>query len=245
MKLPEDIQTKGYFLKDEFLSQSECEDLLNLIDDYRQQFVIPKIYRNVKPIPLSYSVIDGEKIKSHLTKIQTLYETCNEFVNNIIGEELFPLKDIKVGCNVNITNKGGTYRWHYDRNAVTAILYLNEVDGGEIECYPNYRIILNKLRFSRFQSFLDRILQISFVRNIFGKGIVIKPKPGLLLVMCGNKCLHSVRPVSSKNDKDRINIVMAYDMPGASFAIEKQLNTYLYSSENIQVLDPNYDHDRS
>lgn len=243
MTLPEELTIKGYLIKDEFISQQKCEDLLSLIDNYRQQFATPKIYRNVKPIPLSYSVIDGEKIKSHLTEIQNLYETCNKFVNNIMGEELFPLQNTQVGCNINITNKGGTYRWHYDRNAVTAILYLNEVDGGEIECYPNYRIILNKLRFSRFQSFLDRILQISFVRNIFGKRITIKPKPGLLLVMCANKCLHSVRPVSSENDNDRINIVMAYDISGASFTIEKQLNTYLYSSDNIQVLDPNYDHD--
>ncbi|MEM9927583.1 MAG: hypothetical protein AAF915_28260 [Cyanobacteria bacterium P01_D01_bin.50] len=111
MTLPQDIQTKGYFLKDEFLSQPKCEDLLRLIDNYRQQFAILKIYRDIKPIPLSYSVIDGEKIKSHLREVQNLYETCNEFVNNIMGKELFPLQDIQVGCNINITNKGGTYRW--------------------------------------------------------------------------------------------------------------------------------------
>ena len=133
MTLPEELNIKGYLLKDKFLSQAECEDLLNLIDNYRQQFAIPKIYRDVKPIPLSYSVIDGEKIKSHLTEVQNLYETCNEFVNNIMGKELFPLQNIQVGCNVNITNKGGAYRWHYDRNAVTAILYLNEVSLNLIE----------------------------------------------------------------------------------------------------------------
>ena len=238
MKLPEKFEIKGYFLKENFLSQQECEYFLKLIRDYRQQFFVPKIYRNIKPLPLSYSVIDGKGVNSHLPEIQKLYETVNKFINNLIEQKLFPLKNIQVGCNVNITEKGGTYRWHYDRNAVTALLYLNEVDGGEIEFYPNYRIILPKGKFSRFQSFLDRILQLSFVRNIFGQRIVVKPQPGLLLVMCGDKCLHSVRPVTGVHD--RINIVMAYDLPNASFAIANQLDTYLYSSENVRASDPNY-----
>jgi hypothetical protein len=41
----------------------------------------------------------------------------------------------------NITPPGGEYRWHYDRNAATAILYLNEVPGGETEMFPNYRLV--------------------------------------------------------------------------------------------------------
>ncbi len=238
MKSQEQFKNQGYFLQENFLSQQECESCLELIREYRQQFSIPKIYRQIKPIPLSYSVIDGKQVNSHLPEIQKLYETVNKLINDLTNQQLFPLKDIKVGCNVNITDKGGTYRWHYDRNAVTALLYLNEVEGGEIEFYPNYRIILPKARFSRFQSFVDRIQQFSFVRSTFGKRSVVKPQPGLLLIMCGNKCLHSVRPVTQA--RDRINIVMAYDLPNASFAIKDQLNTYLYSSEDVPVLDPNY-----
>ncbi len=217
IKQPEKFKVKGYFLRENFLSQQECESFLELIRKYRQQFSIPKIYRQVKPIPLNYSVINGKAVKSHLPEIQKLYETVNKLINDLTNQQLFPLKDIEVGCNVNITDKGGTYRWHYDRNAVTALLYLNEVDGGEIECYPNYRIILPNAKFSRFQSFLDRLLQLSFVRYTFGQRIIIKPQPGLLLVMCGNKCLHSVAPVTQA--RDRINIVMAYDLPNSSFAI--------------------------
>ncbi|MGK7874402.1 MAG: 2OG-Fe(II) oxygenase [Xenococcaceae cyanobacterium] len=242
MESQEQFKVKGYFLKENFLSPQECEYFLKLISDYRQHFFISKIYRNIKPIPLSYSVIDGKGVKFHLPEIQKLYETVNKFINDLTNQQLFPLKDIKVGCNVNITEKGGTYRWHYDRNAVTAILYLNEVDGGETEFYPNYRIILPKAKFSSFQNFLDQILQLRVVRETFGMRIVVKPHPGLLLVMYADKCLHSVRPVTGGSD--RINIIMAYDMPNASFAIEDQLNTYLYSSKNVPVLDPNYLSDR-
>lgn len=238
MKSPENLEIKGYFLKEKFVSQQECDIFLKLIRDYRQEFSITKIYRDLKPIPLNYSVIDGKKVNSHLPEIKKLYETVNKLVNNLTTQKLSPLDNIQVGCNINFTEKGGTYRWHYDRNRVTAILYLNEVDGGEIDFYPNYRIILPQGKFSLIQSFFDRLLKFSLVRYIFGQRIVVKPQPGLLLVMCGDKCLHSVRPVTDTGE--RINIVMAYDLPNANFAVANQLDTYLYSSESVRASDPNY-----
>ncbi|MGD1716105.1 2OG-Fe(II) oxygenase [Dapis sp. BLCC M172] len=227
----EEFQTTGYFLQENFLSQTECDSLLQLIFDYRQTNSVSKIYRNIKPIPLNRSVIDGKIIQSQIPEVQKLYETVNQVINNLTNKQLFPLQDIQVGCNINITEKGGTYQWHYDRNAITALLYLNKVDGGEIEFYPNYRITLPSAKFSRFQSVIDRVKQLSFFRHTFGKQIIIKPQPGLLLVMAGDKCLHSVRPVTEV--KERINIVMAYDLPNASFVIKEKLNTYLYNSEEV------------
>ncbi len=56
--------------------------------------------------------------------------------------------------------------------------------------------------------------------------------------MAGDKCLHSLRPVTEA--KERINIVMAYDLPNASLVIKEKLNTYLYSSEEVLNTDPSY-----
>jgi hypothetical protein len=162
----------------------------------------------------------------------------NDLVNRITGLALVPLENERVGCNVNIMGAGNTYRWHYDRNAVTAILYLNEVDGGETECYGNYRISLGDKRFSKLQKPLDDLLQLRFVRGLFGKHQMFAPKTGRLLVMRGDRCLHSVSPVLG--DGERINIIMSYDVPGANFAVEKRLDNYLYNSENANGSDPNY-----
>ncbi len=115
-------------MQENFLYQTECDSLLQLISDYRQINSIPKIYRNIKPIPLSRSVINGTIIQSQIPEIQQLYETVNQVINNLTNKQLFPLQDIQVGCNINITEKGGTYQWHYDRNGITALLYLNKVD---------------------------------------------------------------------------------------------------------------------
>ena len=54
----------------------------------------------------------------------------------------------------------------------------------------------------------------------------------------GNTCLHSVRPFGGA--EDRINLLLAYDEPGAPFAIEKNLDTYLYTEQASASSDPNY-----
>ena len=233
-------QEYEYIVRENFLSQSECKRILLSIAEYRQNFEVAKIYRQVKPIPLSYSVIDGKSIQAHLLEIQTIYSKVNQLINQFAGEQLVPLNNLQAGCNINITEQGGTYRWHYDRNAVTAILYLNQIEGGEIELYPHHRIMLPIGRFSRLQNFFDRLMQQHIIRRIFGKQVIVMPQVGLLLLMRGDRCLHSVRPVLEA--KDRINIVMAYDFPNTKFPIEDCLNSYLYSPQSSQTTDkdPNY-----
>jgi hypothetical protein len=117
-------------------------------------------------------------------------------------------------------------------------LYLNEVEGGETECYPNYRISLGNARFSKFQWMLDGVLQPDPVRKIFGRYKVVVPKAGRLLVMRGDRCLHSVKPVTG--EEERINIIMSYDLPGVNYAVDEKLDGYLYSRENSSRSDPNY-----
>lgn len=233
-----DFHAKGYFLAEQFLSGQECENLLALIENYRKHYSVPEIYRNAGDRPLRYRVIDGECIKRHLPEVTEIFRNVSEFINQISSENFVPLNSEKVACNINIMNSGGTYRWHYDRNAVTAILYLNEATGGETECYPNYRIFLKNVRFSRLQQWLDSLLQINFVRKIFGKQLVCEPRAGRMLIMRGDRCLHSVRPLTGQGE--RINIIMSFDVPDAEFAVANQLDSYLYSQTSAPSTDPNY-----
>jgi len=187
---------------------------------------------------LNYKVIDGQKIREHFPEIQKLYEDINKTVNKSVGQNLVPLKNTQVGVNINITSPGGEYRWHYDRNEVTGILYLNSVEGGETECYPNYRLYFEKLRFSRVQKWLDYLLQLKIIRSVFGRQVLLVPRQGTLLLMRGNRCLHSVRAVLG--EMDRINIILSYDAPDAYFAVEQKLDAYLYNQDASASLDPNY-----
>ena len=238
MMSPAEFKARGYCVTEKFLPERECERLLGLIAAYRSRNTVPEIYRLAKDRPLRYSVIDGERIRLELPDIHSLHHAVNEVVNRVSGQELVPLENEKVACNINITARGGAYRWHYDRNAVTAILYLNQVAGGETESHPNYRILLGHARYSRWQQRLDGLLRTRLMRRCFGKEVVCAPRAGRLLIMRGDRCLHSVRPVSGA--AERINVIMSYDTPGAGFAVADQLDAYLYSQAPAPASDPNY-----
>ncbi len=235
------FESTGQSVIDDFLDPEDCRELLGQIRDYREQTDIPEIYRPVRGRSLRYSVIDGEEIHANLPSIWDLYlGLAKNLVNELNGVGLEPLANTKAGANVNIMSPGRSeYRWHYDRTAVTAILYLNQVKGGETEVYPNYRILLNGRQHSRLQLTLDRLLQPRVVRRLFGRKRMLEPYPGRLLVMRGNRCWHSVRGVDGS--EERINIIFAYDTPESRFAMEKGLDSYLYTQEIPDSQDPNYE----
>lgn len=234
---PEAFRAQGYCVEAGFLTPEACAYLLGLIARYRAAHEVPEVYRKVRGRSLHYFVIDGHQVEQHLPDVGRLYEQVNRVVNETCGRTMAPLENRRVGANVNITPPGGAYRWHYDRNAVTALLYLNEVSGGETELYPNYRLRLRQ-RYSTLQRWLDRLLQVGLVRRVFGRRAMVTPRRGSLVLMAGNTCLHSVRPV--EGDEERINLILAYDEPGARFAIEKNLDAYLYTEQASAASDPNY-----
>lgn len=238
MEKSSQLNQKGYQIIDDFLTGEQCQDLLEAIASYRSTEEVVEVYRQEKERSLHYFVIDGDKIEKCLPEVKRLYLDINKLVNRISGKNLVPLSNKRVGVNINITSGGGEYRWHYDRNAVTAILYLNEVAGGETEMYPKYRIYLSQKKHTSLQGFLDKTLQLKLVRRLFGKKESVEPRAGRMLIMQGDRCLHSVRPV--EGDRDRINLILSYDVAGANFPMEKNLDSYLYTQQEQPSSDPNY-----
>jgi hypothetical protein len=226
------------FVLENFVTDEECTNLVAQVNDYRREHDVPLVERPHKELPLKYGVIDGERITECLPRVLRVYDSVTRLVKKLWRGNIEPLTDRKVACNINITQPGGSYRYHYDRNAVTAILYLNEIHGGETECYPNYRLSLSNEYNSPLQQKLDRLLQNRYLRSVAATQLLIRPRTGRLLIMQGNRCLHSVRPVLGQTD--RINIIMSYDRADASFAVAKHLNSYLYSTGTLSAGDPNY-----
>lgn len=238
------MENKGTFGKtgllviDQFLAPAECAELLSSIDSYRQTHTLPIIYRKEAQRSLNYKVIDGDQIQEHFPQLTRLYSDVNRLASEKSSLQLLPLNNLTATVNVNITPPAGEYRWHYDRNAVTAILFLNEVSGGEIEMYPNYRIYLGRRRHTRLQRWLDSLLRVRFILRYFGRMVSLAPRAGMLIIMRGDKCLHSVRAV--EGDQERLNIIMTFDLPRASFPQESDLDPYLYSLKPTPSFDPNY-----
>ncbi len=237
-RIVEDLS--GYVLRDDYLDRDSCRELLGAIAEYRKANPLQEIHRDMRGRSLHYSVIDGLAIRDHLPQIWDLYiGRVNEMVRNLVGEDVVPLASSRVGVNVNVMPPGRSeYRWHYDRCAVTAIIYLNEVEGGETEFYPRLRWLLSNQERVRTQKALDRLARSWLARSIRSKKVTVRPKPGRLVLMEGNRCWHSVRGV--QGTRDRINVILAYDVEGSSFAAEEALDAYLYTMGETVEKDPNY-----
>jgi hypothetical protein len=225
--LPQDFWKRGIEIVNDFLTPEECDQFLASVTTYRGAHQLPLIHRKVRGRSLRYRVIDGHRIHDALPQLPDLRRKVETRLENICGQPLEPIADTIAAINVNIVPPGGEYCWHYDRNAVTALIYFNEVSGGQTELYPNYRLLLDFAAQSPVQWGLDWLLRQPPVMKTFGRRTVFTPQKGSLLVMAGNRTLHSVR--RTEGDHDRINAVMAYDAPGATRS-RPTLNKYLYTA---------------
>lgn len=231
---------RGLYIQDGFLEVEKCEYILKMIENYRQVHQVPSVYRKKLERSLDYRVIDGEIVAQHFPEIEQICKKINELIDRESEQNLVGLANIRAKCNINITQPGGEYCWHYDRNLLTGILYLNNVDGGETECYPEYRIYLEKFKYSFLQRSLDSLFKLRIVRLLFGKKVSIPPTPGKLVLMYGTKCLHSV--CSVLGDRDRIALLFSFDLATAQFSNEQHLDAYIYEGQQRfkSSTDPNY-----
>ena len=226
----------AFAVVDEFADAHACACLVEAVDDYRHEHDLPHVERRTRGRDLRYQVIDGSRIASALPTVGTLLDATDRVVAELCRRPLVRLAG-QAGVNVNITPPGGSYRWHYDRCPVTAMLYLNTVSGGEIEFYPNSRMPCGPFGGTSLQRRLDAA-GAQCVRALGRRRlVVVRPAPGRLLILRGDRCLHSVRDVGE--GADRINLVVSYGIPGAERSLP-ELDSYLYSDAPAARPDPNY-----
>jgi hypothetical protein len=232
-----DFWKEGVAIQPNFLSAEECAKYCQSVLALDRTRGLPLIERRVRERSLRYKVVDGRIIADALPEIDDLTTRVEEALERTCGPGLQPIDDAVAARNINVTPPGGEYRWHYDRNAATAIIYLNEVPGGETEIFPNFRILFRNGRHQRIQQFLDDALRLQLIRRLFGHQKLVEPRQGTLVIMRGNTTLHSVRAVLGT--EDRIAVVLAYDYPGKGHQ-RSALNSYLYTSTTSSEGDPNY-----
>jgi hypothetical protein len=95
-----------------FLSPEECNAILVSLDEYRNSYDIPLIYRPERKRSLKYSVINGEDIQERLPAIQKLYESILPTVQSVTSQ--------------NVTSKQsrrwGKYQLHSSRGSIPVAL---------------------------------------------------------------------------------------------------------------------------
>jgi hypothetical protein len=226
---------RGCCAIDGVLPDDLCGELAARIERYAATQPLLMIERASRPRPLRYSVIDGLRIARDLPDIAALGAAIAERLAAASGRKARLLANAQVACNVNLTPPGGAYRWHYDRNPLTAIVYLNSINGGETEVYPGYRLRAGGSPY--LQQAFDTLLLVSPVRTLLGRKLVVAPAPGRALVFRGDRCLHSVRPVI---EGTRLALVFSFSLDGDSGGCGEVLDSYLYTTSAVEGMDPNY-----
>jgi len=221
----------------QYLDGARCSSVLREIETYRQSHHIAEIKRQCGERSLDYGVIDGIKVREHLPIVTGIGAEVQREIENRLNVKIRPITE-RAAINVNVTRTRGEYRWHYDRNDISALLYLNSVSGGELEFYSNYRILLEQSNHGHLQEALDKLMQFRLVRKLCGNKTSLRPEPGMLLIFDGVRTLHSVAPVIS--DEDRICIVLAFDQIDSNSKKNYSLDNYLYSESEWKDSDPNY-----
>jgi hypothetical protein len=195
------------------------------VEQYRVSHHLPVVHRRRSARSLQYQVVDGARFDAVLPHASTLVARVHSQLEEICGTTLALIDDVQAARNINVTPPGGQYRWHYDRNLVTALVYLNSIEGGETELYPNYRLQVPGGRPFSLQHALDQLLLAQPVRSLVSRPVTIAPTAGTFLALRGSRTLHSVRPV--EGNRERVNLVLAFDRPGAA-RTRRRLNAYLY-----------------
>ena len=216
-----------YVLLHDFLPAAECRKILDAVERCRKASSLINVNQNSVTSRKKFLTFNGEDIEQNVPAAAALYAKVNEVINRISGKEYAALENKKIGLSINVTPAGGTFSWHHDRHEITAILYLNEVEGGgELEFFPNNRLLLKNKQGLRkwLQLGCDAVGLV--VSMAVRTKVRVTPKPGLMCVMVGTRCTHRVRPVVG--DRDRVCVIFAFDVAGKNFSKELTADYYGY-----------------
>ena len=196
-------RSQGYLSITDALSGEFCR---NVIGSLHQANMIQVESRDLRGTT-RFLTLNGQELIARAPALEALYLEFANVVSELTGERYTPLDNRKVGLSLNYTPPGGRFVRHFDRNEMTVSLYLNEVQDGELEIWPNIVSPFLDL-FGRYK------LPLALRLTRLMKAISIPPRAGTVVVF-SRRTVHGVAPVVG--ERSRVSVIMAYDRPGRSF----------------------------
>jgi len=194
MKLREQFRDSGYVVVPSAVPQEIIERWRR--DAERMSANARSIRRTDGNFQLTYRVVTGERIREEWPELFAFYgdKEVVEWVKHVTGEaSIYISPNVMSAINLNIMDDTeSVYRWHFDAEPYTALLYLTDVgaeDGGTLEivanCAPHQApdlAVEDPLRFH--------------------------PAAGTLLLMDGTRCYH--RATQMLRSVLRFSVPMVY-----------------------------------
>jgi hypothetical protein len=157
--------------------------------------------------------VTGETIKECWPELYDFFSApeLRSWISEVTGTQGIALSQhLQSAININVLNEPGeVYRWHFDAEPYTALLYLSDSepeDGGFLELYPNANLETSET--------LPAQGRIQFL-----------PRRGSLVLMDGTRCYHRVSPILRRHQ--RVSIPMVFPAQ-ASRTRPENLDSYLY-----------------
>lgn len=167
---------------------------------------------------LAYRVLTGEVIRDEFTELYDFYTAPStlRWVAKVTGErEIHVSPNVRSAVNVNILQSGHSYRWHFDANPYTALLYLSTTPpgaGGQLELFPNLGPG-----------------NTSPAHLAAREKVTLPTRAGTLVLLDGSITYHRVAPVVEACD--RLSVPMVYP-PFREELRPPELDDYLYGSDS-------------
>ena len=222
----------GFAFQPAFVSRDECEEIVAVVEKHREKMINVEIDTLIAKF--RFFTVNSEELEELVPAVQRLERELCAVASQLEGRPLVPLDNKRIGLSLNLMPASGKLSWHYDRNLVTAVVYLNEVEGGEFEVYPRYRVRLpNNHRGPRklVQRVFDAAMRPRAVRNILGRKLTVPPTVGGIAFM-DSTCLHQVAPV--RGTVSRASIIFCYDEQGKVFSKDRTQNYYGYRDQPVR-----------
>lgn len=206
----------GFLILDGYLESPTCDRLLRAIEDHRDQ----RKLIDVNMRESRFRTLNGKDVDDYLPEIKELYDHDILSLLRDLASPLDTISDRRIGLSINVTPPGGHFQLHFDRNLLTAVLYVSDAfDGGEMLLFPRIRHWLGRSHAGIFrlaQRAIDKLVRSGLYRRL-ARRVEIKPKRGTLVVFEGVRTLHQVKTVD--RGADRISIQFAYDRPGTTYDV--------------------------
>tara|TARA_B100000579_G_scaffold375600_1_gene340517 strand:- start:374 stop:1069 length:696 start_codon:yes stop_codon:yes gene_type:complete len=214
-KLKSHFKSNGYVVIENAITKEQCNEVMSNVKDLVKNNELNMVSFGDS----NFKTINGEKLLKLIPETEILYDKFMLLASDISGEKLVKINNSKIGISLNLTTEGDSFQFHYDRNLITVVAYINEVKGGQMLLSPRARLFSNnnpqRKIYSKFISLLE-IIKTKLAESSLIKKVGINPNPGKAIIFEGRETLHKVEKV--EKGYDRISIQFAYDLDANLFS---------------------------
>lgn len=211
--LPDQFRAAGYVVVPQALPRDTVDRWRH--DAVRMTQYARSIRRTDGEFQLTYRVVTGDSIRDLWPELFAFYtdQSVLDWVKHVTcATAIYASANLQSAVNLNIMDDtDSVYRWHFDAEPYTALLYLNDLspeDGGALEIIPNCAP--------------HQVPDPNTARPI-----QLVPAAGTLLLMDGTRCYHRATPML--RPALRFSVPMVYP-DRVSAQRPAGLDSYLYES---------------